>query len=54
MLGEVERVERVDHGGRRVGGAEVLQAAALVARGLREREVAGLRGHEGIDQAGRR
>ena len=38
------------HRGRRVGLAEERQPAALVARALREHEVAGRRGHERVDE----
>ena len=48
--GEVQLVQRVDHRGRRVGRAEILQSALLVARRLRQGEIAVGRRNEGVDQ----
>src|SRR5512142_3345695 len=45
---EVQVIEGVDHGGRRVRSSEELQLAALMARTLRQREIACRRGHESV------
>ena len=48
--GVIELVERIDHRGRRVGRAEILQSALLVTRALRQHEVSARRRYVGIDQ----
>ena len=47
---EVQLIERVDHRGRRIGRAEILQAALLISRALGEGQSAPRRRNEGIDQ----